>query len=617
MRELAEGFPAYVRIGDTVSYQTVFCPIAVVIGDGKSQDMLCGRYGGKKTGRVCRACMVSFDELDDPDHNCQWLSMKDIEVLYKGATNTTIPKKHQKMFQDKLQELSTHIVDNAFFPLHFGANKHGVMTTTSGDLLHMVELGLFPYIITGFVGSMFPRVKANVDTIMGPLFENLQSAEKVNHLRMNFTKGSTSLTLLKAHKWPGLTMAFMIMLLTQEGKAACATCFSDTPAILPHKGINPVYNPEAYIIEPVGLDVDPEPEAPPDEDNADNNTPDDQDADEEDTDIDDEDEDVDDEDLDEEIHNDRLLDIDVLAKAAKTKIKKTIPLICTSHQLVDLLEQLLLFHAWYKYGLYHGRDARSQRSASQAVRRLLAKIKAYMPRQIGYGWKLQKFHELLHLLRDIVEWGSADNYDASHGERGLRTWAKAPASTSQKRGKTFMGQVVSRVHERSCFTKAQHVMTSEIVKNPHAQTPDKLGLVGNRKYIMRHSRHGAYAIWMTDANNGPYIHPLIIEWFSKSWPAGEETIRCWTEYYQPNGDMLRAHPNFRKTVPSMTMHLSDLQTTITLKRTIPASYCAFFRRQLVPLPLFSHVTFRVNKEHFSKDFNIGTRPRYWNDMPLR
>ena len=85
-------------------------------------------------------------------------------------------------------------------------------------------------------------------------------------------------------------MAFMIMLLTQEGKAACATCFSDTPAILPHEGINPVYNPEAYIIEPVELDVDPEPEAPPGEDNVDNDTPDDQDADEEDADVDDEDE---------------------------------------------------------------------------------------------------------------------------------------------------------------------------------------------------------------------------------------------------------------------------------------------------------------------------------------
>ena len=82
---------------------------------------------------------------------------------------------------------------------------------------------------------------------------------------------------------------------------------------------------------------------------------------------------------------------------------------------------------------------------------------------------------------------------------------------------------------------------------------------------------------MTDANNGPYIHPLIIEWFSKSWPAGEETIRCWTEYYQPNGDMLRAHPNFRRNGPKYDYASVRFADDDNIETDYPSKLLCFFQ----------------------------------------
>ena len=44
--------------------------------------------------------------------------------------------------------------------------------------------------------------------------------------RMNFSGGACSLTMLSSHHWPGMTTAFLVLLLTKEGKEACKDCFA-------------------------------------------------------------------------------------------------------------------------------------------------------------------------------------------------------------------------------------------------------------------------------------------------------------------------------------------------------------------------------------------------------
>jgi hypothetical protein len=90
-----------------------------------------------------------------------------------------------------------------------------------------------------------------------------------------------------------------------------------------------------------------------------------------------------------------------------------------------------------------------------SIRRMLAMVRYYWPRKKGNGWKLQKFHDILHLAMDMERFGAPSNFDAGPCESGLRFWAKLPALTSQKRGyNTFAQQVAARTFEYQCIAKA-------------------------------------------------------------------------------------------------------------------------------------------------------------------
>jgi len=71
----------------------MFFPVAMMIGDLQSQDKICGRYlVSANVPRLCRACDVTREESDNPDHKCNFLAMTDINdmclvalQLYKPA----------------------------------------------------------------------------------------------------------------------------------------------------------------------------------------------------------------------------------------------------------------------------------------------------------------------------------------------------------------------------------------------------------------------------------------------------------------------------------------------------------------------------------------------------
>jgi len=71
----------------------------------------------------------------------------------------------------------------------------------------------------------------------------------------------------------------------------------------------------------------------------------------------------------------------------------------------------------------------------------LSTIKEFTPHNHGNGWKLQKFHEILHLPIDIYMFGSSQNYDNSPTEHGLIETAKQPADHVQKSTSLFFSQV--------------------------------------------------------------------------------------------------------------------------------------------------------------------------------
>jgi len=68
-----------------------------------------------------------------------------------------------------------------------------------------------------------------------------------------------------------------------------------------------------------------------------------------------------------------------------------------------------------------------------AIHIMMWQIKRYDPCQDRNGWHLQKFHDLLHIVRDIENYGSANNVDAAPNENNLIDLAKNQHSMLRKK----------------------------------------------------------------------------------------------------------------------------------------------------------------------------------------
>jgi len=80
-------------------------------------------------------------------------------------------------------------------------------------------------------------------------------------------------------------------------------------------------------------------------------------------------------------------------------------IICDAMDILYVLEMNLAFYAWYKQGQpFPINDTISISAAKKSLSILLHTIQEFTPCNHGNGWKLQKFHENLHLLEDIYMW---------------------------------------------------------------------------------------------------------------------------------------------------------------------------------------------------------------------
>ena len=118
----------------------------------------------------------------------------------------------------------------------------------------------------------------------------------------------------------------------------------------------------------------------------------------------------------------------------------------TAKEVIDLFEDLLLFHAYYSIGWPYDRnvkkppissifhwDETKEKILRDYIKKLQMKITKRFPRKKGQGWFFQKFHELLHLVLCISMYGMPDNYNADWGERALKQYGKKPGKLVKKK----------------------------------------------------------------------------------------------------------------------------------------------------------------------------------------
>jgi len=93
-----ESFNVQLHLGDEVHLVSAKVPLAFVISDAKSGDMLCSRFATCNTSRMSRTCLASFAECSDPNHQCKLTVAEELDTLSRLASVTfqedrTQPKK--------------------------------------------------------------------------------------------------------------------------------------------------------------------------------------------------------------------------------------------------------------------------------------------------------------------------------------------------------------------------------------------------------------------------------------------------------------------------------------------------------------------------------------------
>lgn len=461
--ELATEF-TWVRLGDEIRKVRLHMPVTCSIGDGKQQDLNATRYASHKNAkRICRFCRTSYEDADNPNVDCIQISISEIKTLIhesrkmpaEGLTREVQQQVKQgvQTAQLKLKEICSHNSLNAFWYIDIGGQQnlplpHDGMHIMSGIIQKLLKLVYSP---------LSAGEKARVDDLVVEIFAKPKSSERRNFPRTDFSRGMTNLTMLTADEWTGTLLTTLLLSMTMKGRDAINEAFTRERArankertrivcdeeIVCGPSLEGTCINEMIFIEELEelFDSDGEGEPRP-------------------------------------------------VSGSSTKSKKKVPnKKKTSRRLdedeelpplneidhgdfVECLEEILIFQSWYCLG-YPGKwdaenppvgtqfywDNNSEGKLRDKIRELMTKILVCFPRRKGNGWKIQKFHELLHLATDTQRYGLPANFDAGWGERELKTSAKNPARSSQKRNhQDFLWQVNTRLYDINCGEHMRRVI---------------------------------------------------------------------------------------------------------------------------------------------------------------
>ena len=234
--------------------------MGTLLGDGKSQDISCGRLGAHtNTLRLSRAVFTPSDTADDTAQVFHWIKSGVIEAVARAALfdpelgrqtqpydNTieynqylqscrTVTEKRQQVAGAKRrariaveilnQALGSHKVANAYFALDF-ASVYGVFGHTLADLMHLLEEGILKYVLAVFLDPLSDTAKSDLDDLVSKLFRANRCHGSRWFPRLNFTRGFSRLTLLSSEERTGAFLALLLVLVTEQGRALLLDRFS-------------------------------------------------------------------------------------------------------------------------------------------------------------------------------------------------------------------------------------------------------------------------------------------------------------------------------------------------------------------------------------------------------
>jgi hypothetical protein len=241
-------------------------------------------------------------------------------------------------------------------------------------------------------------------------------------------------------------------------------------------------------------------------------------------------------------------------------------------QFKELLELMLCFHSFLKYGgglFQHDQEQRIQQYKKSYQQMMLMITSGLKRENSSMQFKLQKFVECNHFLLEHLYRGPPVSFNTDTGERGLKTWAKRPAKTAQKReDEVFRHQVAQNYHESCLLGKAKETARGEQATDASPMPGVTAGdqsfvfvFLGDVRGFFRKS--DAKKDHLTTADEVPYPIP-IKKWFLSKLGRSYEMMRqqhsgareyklciqVYTELLINLGEgeqpfMLRAHHNYK------------------------------------------------------------------------
>jgi len=106
----------------------------IITGDNSGHNDLVGHYnGGGKTGHPFRDCKCSFEDLDDPDPQCELVDTEYIE--------------HAKTITGGLKAISKHNIVNCLMNVPMSDLRGGGLGNTRSEMLHVCGTGIIKYLL--------------------------------------------------------------------------------------------------------------------------------------------------------------------------------------------------------------------------------------------------------------------------------------------------------------------------------------------------------------------------------------------------------------------------------------------------------------------------------------
>jgi hypothetical protein len=184
-------------------------------------------------------------------------------------------------------------------------------------------------------------------------------------------------------------------------------------------------------------------------------------------------------------------------------------------------------------------------------------------RQKGMGLKLMKFHAILHICQDIIEFGVPLEFDTSANEMHHKT-AKKAARRTQRAAETFNFQTATRLVEYELVDLAMEEITTGRVPWDYGQVYEESESEEESEEESNDTRTGEARIKVhKDDNNehqfefcsraknkgsvtwSPDVIDFLGEMQDKIRPyMNSENIPIWT-CHRRKGQIFRGHPNFR------------------------------------------------------------------------